>query len=111
MIAPIREKPTVITVTIPKLLIILKLEIISAANPKTVVIPDTDIAVPSCVTPCLIASMSSFPLTLFVYPLHDKDRIFEATPLSGPKHCSHRRIIDSSTYIIRPFQPTIIIMG
>lgn len=45
-IAPISEKPTVITVTSPKFWIIGDVESKSAENPKTVVRPETVIAVP-----------------------------------------------------------------
>jgi hypothetical protein len=51
-IAPIRVKATVITVTVPKLLIMVKAERVRAANPKTVVSPDTVIAVPIWETAC-----------------------------------------------------------
>ncbi len=47
-IAPTSENPTIITVTTPKLLIMLKEEKIRTAKPQTVATPETVIAVPIC---------------------------------------------------------------
>jgi hypothetical protein len=45
------EKATVMTMTIPKLQMISKLEKWRAAKPKSVVVPESDIAVPIRETP------------------------------------------------------------
>jgi hypothetical protein len=48
MIAPIRAKNTEITVTSPKLLMMLKKESIRETNPNTIVIPEMVIEVAIC---------------------------------------------------------------
>ena len=64
IIAPASAKKTDITVTVPKLLMIPKVEIMRAAKPKTVVIPDTVIAVPICWMLWRMAGMSAMPFCL-----------------------------------------------